>query len=434
MEASILENGIPNILPVNGHDRYNYLVKYAGSNTQLQAVVLFDRNLDEDIMKKAVRLSLDAEPVLGCRFIEDEKRPYWQRFEEPDEIPWFEFIQGDNEQETVEHFLKCPFALAGQQVNVRLIRAEGGDTLCIKICHACSDAKGLKEYLQLLAGIYSRLEEDSGFQPVPNKGRRDQKHYFDALGIEEPLALFDPQAPFMPSTWAFPYHSYEIKEMRISMRRIRDEVYDRIKTFGKTHEVTVNTIITTAFFRSMFELIKPPVGEEMGICVTLDLRKAFIGNPNQAICNLSVAMYPRIYRIEDEPFLETLKRVSGSIEELKSNRAGLPDALALEALWNNVDFSQALGQMQALVQWLNETGKSYPFLSNMGIIEPLKFGQTVAADAYLVAPTACAPGFMLAVSTYHRTLTLEVSYYEPAHRREDITAFIDLMEKELRSL
>jgi NRPS condensation-like uncharacterized protein len=73
-------------------------------------------------------------------------------------------------------------------------------------------------------------------------------------------------------------------------------------------------------------------------------------------------------------------------------------------------------------------------MANMGIIDPLKFGQTVAADAYLVAPTACAPGFMLAVSTYNRTLTLEVSYYEPAHRREDIAVFIDLIEKELRSL
>jgi NRPS condensation-like uncharacterized protein len=91
-EVKLIDNIVPTTLPVNGHDRYNYLVKYAGSNTQLQAVVLFDRNLDEDILKKAVRLSLDAEPVLGCRFIEDEKQPYWQRFEEPDEIPWYHLL------------------------------------------------------------------------------------------------------------------------------------------------------------------------------------------------------------------------------------------------------------------------------------------------------------------------------------------------------
>lgn len=433
-EANLIDNGIPTTLPVNGHDLYNYLVKYAGSNTQLQAVVSFDQNLDVDILKKAVRLSLDAEPVLGCRFIEDEKQPYWQRFEKPDEIQWFEFVQNDNKQEAVEQFLKGPFIHDGQQVNVQLIRAEGGDTLCIKINHSCSDATGLKEYLQLLAGIYSGLKEDSSFQPLPNiQGRRDQKHYFDALGIEEPLALFDPQAQFVPSTWAFPHHGREFKEMRIAMRRIRDGVYERIKAFGNTHEVTINTIILTAFFKSMFELVKPPVGEEMGICVTVDLRKAFIGSPDQAICNLSVAMYPRIHRIEEELFLETLKRVSGSIEELKGPRAGLLDAVGLE-VWNNIDYSQAVGQMQALVQWLVETGKSYPFLSNMGIIKPLEFGQTVANDAYIVNPTAYAPGFMLGVSTYNKTLTLEVSYYEPSHRTEEVEAFLDLMEKELCSL
>ncbi|WP_160328949.1 hypothetical protein [Syntrophomonas wolfei] len=47
---------------------------------QIQAVITFDQHLDTEVLKAAVMLSLDAEPVLGCRFVEDEKRPYWQRF------------------------------------------------------------------------------------------------------------------------------------------------------------------------------------------------------------------------------------------------------------------------------------------------------------------------------------------------------------------
>lgn len=41
---------------------------------------------------------------------------------------------------------------------------------------------------------------------------------------------------------------------------------------------------------------------------------------------------------------------------------------------------------------------------------------------------------MMGVSTYNRTLTLEVSFYEPSHRKEEVEAFMDLMEKELNSL
>ncbi|PKM78138.1 MAG: hypothetical protein CVU90_03700 [Firmicutes bacterium HGW-Firmicutes-15] len=434
MGASILENGIPSILPVNGHDRFNYSLKHFSSNIQIQAVIAFDQCLDADILKRAVRLSLDAEPVLGCRFIEDEKQPYWQLFEQPDEMQWFEFVIKDNKQEAVEQFLTGPFIGEGQQLNVRLIRTPAGDNLCVKICHACSDAGGLKEYLQLLAGIYSRLQKNPDYKPEPNiQGRRDQKHYFEALGIEEPLALFDPHAKVPPPTWAFPYHDLEYKEMRISIRHIRDEAFERIITFGKAHEVTINTIILTALYRSLFELIKPPVGEEMGIGVTVDLRQAFRDSPNQAICNLSITMETRIPRVDEESFSETLTRVSESVADLKNDRADLRGAVGIEVL-SGIEYSQFIGIIQAVWQQMIATGKSDPTLSNMGVISPLQFGQFAANDAYLVTPKICAPGFLLAVSTYNKTLTLEVSYCEPAHRREEVEAFMDLMEKELRSL
>lgn len=425
-------NEIPDILPANGHDRSNYIPKRFNSNMEINAVVSFDQSLDEDVLKKAVRLSLDAEPVLGCRFIEDEQ-PYWRRFEEPDEIMWFEFVKSDNKQEAAGRFLKSTFAHDGQQIKVRLIRSRDKDTLCVKISHACSDAAGLKQYLEILAGIYSKLQENGGFKPMPNQDRRDQKHYFDAMGVAEPLALFDPYTYFVKPTWAFPHHALEYEEMSISIRRINDEAYDRIKEFAKTQGVTVNTTLATAFVRSLFELVKPPVGEEMAICVTIDLRGTYTSDTNQAVCNMSVSILPKISRIEKESFKGTLKRVSYSIDELKRTRAHILNAVALEVL-GSIDFSKALGQMEGIFQWINKTRKSHPILSNMGIINTLKFGQIIAADAYLVTPTSGAPAFLLGASTYNKTLTLDVSYYRPAHKKEDIEKFMDLMEKELSSL
>ncbi|MEN6349364.1 MAG: condensation domain-containing protein [Syntrophomonas sp.] len=427
-------NTIADNLPATGHDRYEYILKYEWSNIQIQAVVSFAQYLDATVLKRAVRLSLDAEPVLGCRFIEDEKAPYWQRFADIDKMSWFELDQNVSKVEAVEQFLKQPFACEGQSLNVRLIRSEDGDTLCVKICHACSDVAGLKEYLELLALIYSRLQEDPAYKPAPHaEGRRDQKHYFEALGIDEPIALFDPQAHFVPPTWAFPHHGREVQHMQIAMRRIFDEAFGRIVRYGKTHNVTINDIILTAFFRSMFELLEPPIEKDMAVCVTIDLRQAFEGSPDQAICNLSVGMYPQVSRLADESFAGTLKRVSTSMEGLKTAQAALYDAVGLE-VWGYTDFSEVRTQLHSLIQWLVQMGKSHPLLSNMGIINPLIFGKLLARDAYLVTPVIYAPGFMLGVSTYNRALTLEVSYCEPAHRREDVEAFMDLMEKELSSL
>ncbi|MDD3365548.1 MAG: condensation protein, partial [Syntrophomonas sp.] len=76
MEATILKDRIPTILPVTGIDRICYLLKYGYYNMQIQAIISFDQHLDTDVIKKAVRLSLDAEPILRCQFVENDKQPY----------------------------------------------------------------------------------------------------------------------------------------------------------------------------------------------------------------------------------------------------------------------------------------------------------------------------------------------------------------------
>lgn len=52
----------------------------------------------------------------------------------------------------------------------------------------------------------------------------------------------------------------------------------------------------------------------------------------------------------------------------------------------------------------------------------------------MVTPAMYAPGFMMSVSTYGRTLTLEVSFYEPSNSKEEVEACLGHIEKELRSL
>ncbi|WP_157833528.1 condensation domain-containing protein [Desulfotruncus alcoholivorax] len=377
---------------------------------------------------------MDAEPILRCQFIENDKQPYWQPFQNPDAIQWFEFVQNDSKQVAIEQFLKSPFYCEEQMLSVQLIRVNDNDTLCVKISHACSDAGGLKQYLQLLAEIYSNLLKDSRYKPKPNTKRRlDQKSYFEALGIKEPLTLLDPNAQALPATWAFPYHGVESKEMHVSMRRFSGESFDRIRAFGKTHAVTINAIILTSFYRSMFQLLNSPAGDDREICVTMDLRRYFKTDPSQDICNLSVVMTPRVCRVEDEPFKETLRRVSESIEELRNTQVELTRAVGIEAQ-EAIEYSQLLTLFQAAMPQLIETGKFSPVITNMGIISPLQFGQIPAYDAYLVPPTIYAPGFLLGVSTYNRTLTLLVSYCEPSHRTEDIDALMDFMADELNSL
>ncbi|NLW91334.1 MAG: hypothetical protein GXY34_07010 [Syntrophomonadaceae bacterium] len=420
---------IPLTLPVTAQDRFMYPMKAI-----IHVVVSFDQHLDVGILQRAVRLSLDTEPVLGCRFVEEDPQPRWQRFENLDEMQWLACTSPDNLDEAIDRFIKDSFFHEEQQLNVGLFQTEGGDTLVVKISHTCSDAGGLKDYLQLLAGIYTRLQDNPDYYPPPHtSGCRDQQHYFTALGINDPLAGFDPQAPATLPNWAFPHHSSETNQIHTARRRLKNEALDRIITFAKDHNVTVTAVLLTAMFRSLFEMLESPWGEEFGMGVSMDLRNRFSGKPDQAICPLSLGINPCITCLEEESFEETLQRASEALEELKQNHAELVDAIAVEA-WAKLDYSAFLAQIQAILQWVADTGKSNPLLSNIGVIDPLNFSQTQATDIYLLTPVVIPPAFVLGVTTYNRTLTLQCTFGEPGHSKEDIEGFIDLMEKELLHL
>ena len=45
---------------------------------EIHLIIDFDGKIDAPRMKKAIRLLLDAEPVLGCRFVETWRKAHWQ--------------------------------------------------------------------------------------------------------------------------------------------------------------------------------------------------------------------------------------------------------------------------------------------------------------------------------------------------------------------
>ncbi|MBB6217964.1 NRPS condensation-like uncharacterized protein [Anaerosolibacter carboniphilus] len=427
-------NGIQNSYEANGQDCFNYIARYGISNVQIQGVIEFKDRINSILLQQAVRLSIDVEPILGCRFVENEKKAYWERFKNIDEITWYTYEESEDKDKAINDFLTDPLGLDGQQqVQVKLIHSSKGSTICIKVNHACSDAGGVKQYLYLLSELYTRLEDDSKYRPLLVESRRDAKYYFDSLGIEEPMALFNPQQGSQQPTWAFPYHGLELSEMHIETLRFSPENFKRISTFAREKQVTINTMILTAFYRSMFDMLMPEQDEEMEIYVTTDLRKSVPEDKKQTICNLSSMMNVRIARIEEESIEKTLQRVAKAVDMLKSKDAGLSTAVMFEAL-GKIEYSHCLQILQGARKQAIESKKSSPLLSNIGVISILRFGNIDANDAYIVTPSMYAPGFMLGVSSYKNTLTLVVSYYEPSTRKEDVEQLLNRIREELEAV
>jgi len=429
------------VIPANGHDICNYLARYGVANCQIQAVLGISGRLDYDRLKRAFRLSVDAEPVFGCQFVEDEQ-PYWKRRDKIDDLEFCAFEEAENPEDAIRKFIERPLDMDNDpMVKAKLIRSWTDDILCIKVNHACCDGTGVKEYIRTLADIYSAMRND-GSCYIPESriaGRKDQDRMFDNLGVD-PESAWNPfqDAPWVP--WPFPWKSYGDNDITYTISRFTEREFRNIKKFAKKNGAAINDLLLTAYYRSMFELCKVPCGIPMDISSTIDLRRYLPGSRTNAIRNFSGGFTTRIPREQDESFKGTLYRIIYTVKAIMEKIPGLQNALGAERV-EKMNFILLREYMKTLGE-LNETanrrlvfggGLCYPGLSNLGLISDsiIRFGKTAVTDAYIIGPAVRMPGFLLLAGTYNNRMSLGAAYYLNSVSSEDVEKLLDKIRKEL---
>lgn len=409
------------ILPVNGHDIYNYVARYGMGNFHSQAIMRLDGRLDFDKLTKAVRLSFDAEPVLGCRFVEGNP-PYWKRLENIDEVQFCSLDEVSDVPAAIQGFLESRLDMDNDSmIKVKLIRSEFYDTLGIKVNHACCDGNGIKEYIQLLSDIYFQIDgPDGAYVPKPaTRGRIDQDRLFKSLGIKEPEALWIPGSDISIPTWAFPWMQDTSSSSRIVICRIPQDELDKMRSYAKSRGATINDLILTAYYRAMLGMGQPVYGVPMGINVTIDLRRYLPDNKTEAICNFSGSTNTWLTMVENEAFSDTLSRVVYMMNEIKNGYPGLQSAIGLERL-EKISFRDTLAYYHAT----SKVGKKMPHcpafygnrcipaLSNLGILSKslIKFDDVTVSDYYIIPPVVGPPGILLVANTYNGIMTLAAGF------------------------
>ena len=428
--------GSPVTLAANVQDRLIYAARDKLLNLQNQAVLELNGKLNEKRLARAVRLSIEAEPILGSRFIEKINRPHWQRISDLDSVKWFSLERTVDKQRAVNRFLTTPLNDENeQQVKVKLIRSRERDTLCVKISHACCDGGGLKAYQQSLAKIYTQLGNYEDYVLEAKEGKRDDQNLLlQKLGVANLIKAWEPQWGTMQPTWSFPFRPSEPGELQIAIRRLPGKHVDALSAYAKKRGASMNDLLLTAYYRALFELIKPPPGKPREILITVDLRRYLQAVKSNEINNLSSAVAARLLRVAGEPFEKTLARVSAIMSEIKRKQPGIHVA-ALFGLLSLLSYAQTFNVVDGIKKWMLQTGKSSPILSNVGSISPstIWFGKIPVADAYQVSPAIYAPGLMLGVCTYNNRLTFTVSYYQPGTPQEKVERLLEIMLQELKA-
>ncbi|RWX46302.1 Condensation domain-containing protein [Candidatus Electrothrix aarhusensis] len=235
-------------------DKIIYLGR-AIHDSLLHCVLSFDGRLNDNILNKAFRLSLDAEPVLGCRFVDKSRQPYWERKKDLDREGRVDIAEvNDAMQAALEYMVKPIDPCDGPQVQARLFRAKR-DTLCLKINHMVADAGGVKEYIYLLSSIYRQLEKDPSYIPEVNSaGSRSRMQvvqhfiFWDKVKIVRRSFRDWKEAYFPVGNWSVPLQHLTQSQKTYVIRKIELQQFRVVRQYCKKYGVTVNDIMMAAMY------------------------------------------------------------------------------------------------------------------------------------------------------------------------------------------
>jgi NRPS condensation-like uncharacterized protein len=410
--------------PVAAADYVEYYVR-SFADQQLRYVLAFDRIIDEERLARAVRLTLDAEPVLGCRFVMHPWHPSWQRRNDLDQVVLCSLTQTTALDQALHSFLtRAADPCRDPLVEVLILRSST-DTICIRLDHTVADASALKDFASLLASFYQQLEHDPSYRPpltVP--GDRSFRQVLHQFSLPQQIQAAR-QSTSVTGRWRFPTVSRDQSGPTVALRHLEVERLQTVKTYRSRLETTTSQILLTAFYRALFAVIQPTEDQPLYVQYSVDMRRYLPNRKAGAVCNLASLVYPILPARCGTSFDKTLVQVRNMMNAIGMSYPGLGNAVRIEAL-SSLGF--ALGH--SLFQ--RTTGQAPPLFSNLGELgTPEYFGKAEVTDAYMVGPVMFPPGFMLATSSFHGKLTLAVGFCEAGTRRSDVEHFLDLFEQEL---
>jgi NRPS condensation-like uncharacterized protein len=384
----------------------------------LQIELTFTHPLDGDRLARAVCLALDAEPVLGCRFVDHWRKPYWER------------VAVDDRDVVVEAKSKAEFeafkvaaidTYNGPRLRVCLWNCTDGAYLLIKVCHYVADAAGARDVAQAISAIYARLSSEPGYQPEPNlKGSRGIGQILQTIPWHKYPDLFrqsieDTQASQRPKgTQTLPIQTGPAESLVFIHRLLPQDQVTRLVDYGRKRNATINDLLLAAFFRAMAAMTNWNGHKQLRVTTTVDFRRYLTGRQAAAVANLSLGIqgWPSLGTELGRDFCATLEKITAITRKRKQNFVGVGALLAVLPIGVLLPHQWAMKLMRRYAQQLNDQGNTANTLTNLGPIPPqaVTFGSKPAV-ARILPPPVYPPYFLLGVSGYEGTLTLSTGIY-----------------------
>jgi len=397
----------------------------------------FSENLDPERLAKAVELLLKTEPVLGCRFITDIRKAFWEKvavekrktfFSVETEDAYEAFRRARHDIETTVAFKVCHWSTTS------------GDRLLVKIAHEAADAGGCKEAIRQLANTYSQLKYDPGYQPSLNHGSRSAWQALRHIPLYRYptifLNYFEQTYKHLRYRPAFmlPMATERSDRPFYVLRHLpRDRIKQAVKK-ARSLGATINDMVLTAFTRAVMIEGKWDGASNLKTAYTVDFRKHLIpGGKAEAICNISGFEYLNLGKAPGTTAEDTLVKVALQTSARKKNYPGVNDIAGGIVLGISLIPANALEQLgMRFLNFIIRKKLMADGITNLGEVDKADVTfDTAPAGAWLVAPPIYPPTLLVGVSGYDGNITLSCASYRPAMTPADVEKFLDRMETEM---
>lgn len=401
----------------------------------------FEHRLDADRLARAARLTLDAEPVLGCRWQPHRRTPWWQRLADAERENFDQFSDAGE----YEAWKRAGLNIEREpQFKVGLLRGPDADRVLLGLSHAVADGGGIRDAVARCARIYTRLGSEPEHTPVPNTtGSRssDQIRRRIQVGDGPRIALDlirQSRGAWCQSfpclTWALePEPRGEPAQATAVAWTLAPERTTVLKDWGRALGATLNDILLAAFFRSLASVSAWNGRRFLTATTSADLRRYLPAGKAEAVCNLSSAASVRLGRRLGDTFEDTVRRVVGFTRRLKAARTSLLGPLLWLPLLRHLPFSRmcAMSARYTRAQ-RRRPGWQPPVFTNAGRIQPdgVRFDRP-PGRAYNWPQLLRLPLMQVVVSGYRDAITLTSGVYPSAARERVARALYRAMDAEL---
>lgn len=416
-------------------DWFNHIAQNVTSNALIQYILKTEDKIDYQLLRKSVLLSIKAEPILGCVFVENETIPEWKPIQINIDDICCKIKTKDLENE-IDSALKTESNASKQlPIKIYLLDDEKSNVIVVKVSHSVCDGAGSKYFVKLLAEIYTKLEKDSSFIPEKNISVRDTKSFYETFKINDKASYFKPEKAELISTWGFPVSKEMIKQQTFSYQQLRynNNNLTKIKQFAKKQKVTLNTLLMAVYFDALLKLLKP-IENRKEVQFMIDLRKYLPSNITQNICNLSAILNAEL-PAKTTDFLDLLKKADTTIKKIAEADNFIHGTLAGD-LAEESGYEAIKDFIKSDWESIKKTGNCTPMISNLGIFnsETIRFGKVEIIDLSLISPAFFAPAFMIGIITYNNVLTINASYFSPGIKHNEVKDLLKQMDNQLKNL